>query len=212
MNSSISYVCRTLVFIAIASCSRTAAADDSGWYVGAGLGNVEYAKQGVLYVGPLKLDAKAIDDSGDALSSSISLAFGYRFNRYLGLELGYLSNDYTSLALTDAAGQRFGTYEFRSQGPSLAVVGTLPLGNWELFARAGVLSAYTEARLITDAGTLASPSARSAELITAAGAAYNFTEHWQARADFTYVPDAGEAHETGHSDVEVTTLGFTYRF
>jgi opacity protein-like surface antigen len=212
MNSKLSYAARTCVFIAIASCSRTAAADDSGWYVGAGLGEVDYGKHGILHYGSQALDATVIDDSDAPLSSSISLAFGYRLNRYLSLEAAYMRNDPTSYALTDDAGARFGTYEFRSEGASLAVVGTLPLGNWELFARAGVLYADTDARLVTDFGTLWSAEAQSAEALGTIGAAYNFTDHWQARFDYTYVRDAGQPHETGHVDVEVKTLGFTYRF
>jgi opacity protein-like surface antigen len=212
MNRTLKYTARTPACIAIVCLSSTAAAQDNGWYVGAGLGEVDYAKHGVLYYGTEKLDARAIEDSDDPLSSSISLAFGYRFNRYLSLEAGYLSNDSTSLALTDAAGQRFGTYEFRSQGASLALVGMLPLGKWELYARAGILYARTAVEVATDAGTLWSKSVRSPEALTALGAAYNFTDHWQAKLDYTYVFDAGERNETGHSNVEVVTLGFTYRF
>lgn len=212
MNTKLNLASRTLLLIAFATCSHTAAADDTGWYVGAGLGEADYGKRGILYYGSEKLNATAIDDSNDPLSSSISLAFGYRFNRYLSLEAGYMWNDSTDYALTDASGERFGTYEFRTQGGSLAVVGALPLGNWELFARAGVLYADTEASLMTDAGTLWSERVHSVEVLTAIGAAYNFTDHWQAKLDFTYVPNAGEPHETGHVDTELVTLGFTYRF
>jgi opacity protein-like surface antigen len=212
MNSTLSYAGRTLVFIAIATCSGTTCAGDSGWYVGAGVGEVDYGSGGVLFVGNERLDANAIDESDDLLSSSMSLSFGYRFNRFLSLEAGYLSNDSSTFALTDSAGQRFGTYEFRSQGTSLAVVGTLPLGNWELSARAGVLYADTQARLVTESGIVQSESVRSPEALAAVGAAYNFTEHWQARLDYTYVLDAGERNETGHVDIELVTLGFAYRF
>jgi opacity protein-like surface antigen len=212
MNSKFSYAGRTLVVIAIASCSHTASADDNGWYVGAGVGEVDYASRGVLYYEDQKLDARAIDDPEDPLTSSVSLAFGYRFNRYLSLEAGYLANNSTQLLLTDAAGQRFGTYEFRSEGASLVVIGTLPLGRWELYARSGMLYADTEARLVTDAGVLWSDRVRSPELLTAVGGAFNFTEHWQAKLDYTYVPDAGERSETGESKIEVVTVGLTYRF
>ena len=212
MNSKLSVAARTLVFIAIANCTSTVAADDSGWYVGAGLGEVNYGKHGILHYGSEALDARVIDDSDDPLSSSISLAFGYRFNRYLSLEAGYMWNDSTDYALTDDAGARFGTYEFRTQGGSLAVVGTLPLGNWELFARAGVLYADTAASLVTDAGMLWSERVHSVELLGEIGGAYNFTEHWQAKLDYTYLPNAGEPHETGQVDTELVTLGFTYRF
>jgi hypothetical protein len=212
MNNTLSHAGRTLFLIVILICSRTACAADRGWYVGAGLGEVDYGNGGILFVESERLDANVIDDSDDLLSSSISLAVGYRFNRFLSLELGYLSNDSTTFALTDSGGQRFGTYEFRSEGPSLAVVGILPLGKWEFSARAGVLYADTEVRLVTELGTVWSDNVRSPEAVAAVGAAYNFTEHWQARLDYAYVLDAGERNETGHLDIEVLTLGLTYRF
>ena len=212
MNTKLNLFSCALVFLVSASCSRTGVADDSGWYAGAGLGEVDYGKRGILYYGSEKLDATAIDDSDDPLSSSISLAFGYRFNRYLSLELGYMWNDSTLYALTEADGDPFGTYEFRSEGASLSVVGVLPLANWELYARAGVLYADTDAQLVANGGIAWSTSVRSVEALAAIGAAYNFNEHWQAKLDYAYVPDAGERHETGHADTELLTLGFTYRF
>lgn len=212
MNAGFNLVSRAFLLIAIATCARTAAADDSGWYIGAGLGDADYGKRGILHYDSETLDATAIDDSDDPLSSSISLAFGYRFNRYLSLEAGYAWNDSTEYALTDAAGARFGTYEFRTQGASLAVVGILPLGNWELLARAGVMYADTEGSLFTDAGTLEDERVHTAEALIAIGGAYNFTEHWQAKLDYAFVNDAGEPHETGHADTKLLTLGFTYRF
>jgi hypothetical protein len=206
-----SSVGRFLVFIAIAGCTHDAGAADDGWYVGAGFGSVDYGDRGVLYYGDLALDATNRDDSFDA-SSSISLAFGYRFNRYVSIESGYLSNSRSQWTLTDSAGQVFGTYEFRSEGASLAIVGTLPLAAWELYARLGLLYADTQARVVTDAGTLWSRSKSSPEAVSAIGAAYNFTEHWQTKLDFSFVPNAGEGNVTGQTDIEVLTLAFTYRF
>ena len=76
----------------------------------------------------------------------------------------------------------------------------------------GLLYADTQARVVTDAGTLWSRSKASPEVVTAIGAACNFTEHWQAKLDFSFVPNAGEGNVTGETDIEVLTLGFTYRF
>jgi hypothetical protein len=210
MHIRVSHVARALAFIALAGFMSTAnAAKDDGWYLGAGLGLIDYGDDGTLRYDEATFAAKE-EDSGD--DTSVSVWAGYRFNRYLSIEAGYMRNDSTELVLRDAANDVAGVFEFRTEGATLVVVGALPLGKWEPYARAGVLIADTEARVIADNAVISSENETSPEFIGALGLAYSFTAHWQAKADAACAVEAGERTGTGESTVYVLTVGFTYRF
>lgn len=212
MRISLTHLNRTLALVALSSFAAAASAEeDSGWYLGAGIGHVDYADNGTVQVGRHSLAAREISDFDDPLSSSTSFWFGYRFNPYVSVEAGYLRNAETELRLSNALNETVGTFRFRSEGPTLAIVGSLPLGKWEPYARIGVMYAQTQARLLHEDGE-AWTRLRGVELLASVGIAYNFTAHWQAKLEATFIPDAGERTGTGASNLGVATLGFTYRF
>jgi len=185
--------------------------EDSGWYLGAGIGHVDYADKGTVRIAGETFTATERSDSDDP-SSSISFWIGYRFNRHVSLEAGYLDNAQADFTLTNAAEVPLGTFVFATEGATLAFVGGLPLGKWEPYARLGVWYTQTDVRIWKDGVRLFAHRERSAELLTSLGLAYNFTAHWRARLELSFVPDAGERTGTGASNVGVATVGFTYRF
>ena len=211
MRIQLADLATALALIASTSLAAPANADDdSGWYIGAGLGEVDYGERGQIRTNEEILLATQHRDSGDPLSSSVSLWVGYRINRYLSIETGYIDNTTREFTLTNDADENVGTFSFHTEGATLAVVGGLPFGKWEPYARLGVFFAATEGSIRGPSGTLQwANRERSAELLTSLGLAYNFTAHWQAKLEGTYVPDAGGPVE---ADTEVVTVGFTYRF
>ncbi|HEX6999187.1 MAG TPA: porin family protein [Gammaproteobacteria bacterium] len=101
---------------------------DSGPYLGVGLGDFSSAVDRIE-------DLDDVDDVGlDFDDEDASKLFGgWRFNRFLAVQLDYIDfgESTGSLDLLD--------FESDTSGLAPAVVGTLPLGPVELFARAGMI-------------------------------------------------------------------------
>lgn len=210
MQFNIRHVRYALALAALGGLVPQASAQDNGWYLGAGIGLLGYGAEGEVRYDESTFDAKD-EQSGD--DTSVTVWAGHRFNRYFSIELGYMRNEGTELVLRDAASEVAGRFEFRTEGATLTIVGSLPIGKWEPYARIGMFYADTEARIIlVDDGSQYTASESSPELIGALGVAYNLTQHWQAKIDAAGLFDAGERTGTGATTVLVVTAGFTYRF
>jgi OOP family OmpA-OmpF porin len=102
------------------------AAEDSGWYLGAGVGrfNVQIDNPG---------DVTDTIGSFDSDDTTLKLFGGYRFNPYVAVELDYMDlgnpEDTIDARRVNADVNGFAPY----------IVGTLPVGPVELFAKAGYL-------------------------------------------------------------------------
>jgi opacity protein-like surface antigen len=102
------------------------AAEDSGWYLGAGVGrfNVQIDNPG---------DVTDTIGSFDSDDTTLKVFGGYRLNPYVALELDYMDlgnpEDTIDSRRVNADVNGFAPY----------IVGTLPVGPVELFAKAGYL-------------------------------------------------------------------------
>ncbi len=198
-------------------------AADSGAYVG-------------LSYGQSKSDITE-DDSGffnvlastttDNSDTAWALAFGYRFNPGVAIELAYndlgestFSESGTDTTFPAITGTLSGSASVK--GPSVALIGAIPISNWELFGKLGVLAAKTEIEARFTGRTLTSPvqsfniserlSASTVEVLVGLGVGYTIAEHYHLKFEWTKVPNVGDEEETGESDVSVLALGFQYRF
>lgn len=80
--------------------------------------------------------------SSDDVGTGFSAGVGYRLNRYLAAEVAYA--DFGRLSVDEQYGGVHLDYAARARGPSVSVLGSLPLGEqWELFVRGGMLFAET---------------------------------------------------------------------
>jgi opacity protein-like surface antigen len=210
MRTNIHRLGCALALLTTAAFPSPASADE-GWYLGLGVGHVEYGDEGTVNFAGESFAAREQSDSHDP-SSSISLWVGYRFNRHLALEAGYLDNAQGDFTLTNAADEAVATFVFATRGATFALVGSVPLGKWEPYARLGVWYTETDVRIWKDGAQVFGRRESGAELLTSLGLAYNFTPRWQTKLDIAFVPDAGQRTGTGASNVGVATLGFTYRF
>jgi hypothetical protein len=132
---------RNLCFLTLATCSAgTASAADSGFYLGADLGWVpKYAQ--VHEQGPIILD----NVDGSHGGATWGLCAGYRIDRHIGVELGYvdLGRQSTAVAAPASPTSSFGNAVYSARGEALSVIGSLPLGLWDLSLRGGILHADT---------------------------------------------------------------------
>lgn len=165
-------------------------AADSGFYVGADLGVAQYP------------DNEDLDNEDHAWA----VTAGYRFNRYVAVEAGYMDLGETSGFLADGATATpaVARFSFASSGPTLALVGTWPLGNWEPYVRVGVFFADTDlsfSGLSATAPFSGRTSDSTEEMFGGIGLGYRFSERWRARVELAFFDDAAAA-----------TVGVTYRF
>ncbi|HEY8520542.1 MAG TPA: outer membrane beta-barrel protein [Gammaproteobacteria bacterium] len=101
---------------------------DSGPYLGIGLGDFSSAVDRIE-------DLDDVDDVGLDFDdeSATKLFAGWRFNRFLAVQLDYIDFGESTASLGPLSIQS------DSSGWAPAIVGTLPIGPLELFARAGMI-------------------------------------------------------------------------
>ena len=149
----------------------------------------------------------------DDVDVGYSLTAGYRINRYLAAEVSYTDfGEYQRLERYS-----FGTvnYEIGVRGPSVAVLGTLPLNEqFELYARGGVLFADQEVSfdvISSSPGTSAPDRDFSDEVIIAgAGLEWAFAPRWAARLEYQLTDDL-EYDNTGESSIDQATLSVLFK-
>ena len=154
------------------------------------------------------------DDEGAAWS----VTAGYRVNRYLAIEAGYVNLGTISSSHTIDFPPGFGggslsfNRELETSGPSLTLFGTLPLSaNWQLYARAGMLFADTDLTTSIAGSSSFSSSFDSDATTFGAGAQYDWGGHWSARLEFQRTKDLGGNDVASDADVDNISLGFLYR-
>ncbi len=142
--------------LAFALAAGPAAADEDGrFYLGAGVGQLN------LKIGGF--EGQPFDDS----SISAQLFGGIRLNPYFALEIFYSRYGETEDDV-QAAGDVFNAQlEISGYGPYL--VGMLPLGRFELFAKIGYLFHETDLKTRDAQGVIAAGNGSSEDAIYAAG-------------------------------------------
>jgi OOP family OmpA-OmpF porin len=109
---------------------------------------------------------------------------GYRFNPYVGVEAAYIDMGNPGDQFT-ATGYD-GHYHVRLNGFEPSVVGTLPIGPIELFARAGYY--YYDVRLTVNANSFANTSVDSSHtresFVYGGGIGVTFVDHLNLRAEY----------------------------
>lgn len=154
-------------------------AEDRGFYAGIGVGKATS-----------RATARAGGDDFEDDDVSYRLLAGYALLRYLALELDYIDGG--------TAADSIGPYELELN-PSTAtawVVGTLPLGRWDLSAKLGYAFHRSEQQIRL--GSLVETSSNSDEDFAGGLAVtFNFNERYSVRAEFEgIVMTGGHFHNT----------------
>lgn len=159
---------------------------------------------------PIALFPTAVDV--DEVDTGFSATVGYRMSRYLAAELSYV--DFGEYAITEQYSFGSTKYELGVRGPSLALLGSLPLGEqWELFVRGGVLFADQEMTLKTSSSGPTANGGRdfSDEVIIAgAGVQWSFAQRWAARLEYQ-VTDDMRYDNTGESSIDQASLSVLFK-
>jgi OmpA-OmpF porin, OOP family len=176
-------VCAAWIGLALAG---DAAGDESGLYVSAGLGQAEMRDKSGL--GQLVVD----EDKNDL---SWTLGLGYRFNRYIALDLGYVDLGEVEADLVSRGSVEFsGRNSFAAEGATLGLVGMVPIGRWEPYVKAGMLFSKTVSRF--DGQFFGDPITQRSDNdaedpFYGAGLRYGVTEPLRIYLDVTYCDEVG---------------------
>ena len=197
-----------------AIASSYAAADDTGWYGGANIGQsratIDDARITSGLLGSGFSTTSIADDKRD---TGYKIFGGYQFNRNFAVEGGYFDlGRFGFAATTVPAGTLFGNIKLR--GLNLDLVGTVPITEkFSAFGRVGL--DYAQARdNFTGNGAVSvlnsSPSKRATNLKVGLGLQYAFTPTLDMRleAERYRINDA----VGNKGDIDLVSLGLVYRF
>lgn len=183
---------RLFLLIALLLPVAAAHAQDSGFYLGAGLGQSKFKDW--CNTGGTSITLATCEDTDTAWK----LLGGYRFNRYVAAEASFVEWGEVTASTPSGAQAAASQHSY-----GLAAVGTLPLGErFELFGKVGFLMTEQETR----SANVANPRTvdrDETELHYGLGARFLFTKNWALR---------GEWENTEKLKVEMLSIGVEYRF
>jgi hypothetical protein len=157
---------------------------------------------------------------------------GYRFNRWVAAEIGYvdlgkanyvadLNSTFTFPdAIFPPAQYPDGNYnyqargKFTSSGPTAAVLGIFSIGErFDIYGRGGIYFADTRLRLRLDVASYisAEEKAGTQELFGGLGFQWNINEDFGVRAEGTYFLDVGDDDRTTEASIVILGLGIVFR-
>jgi OOP family OmpA-OmpF porin len=195
---------KTVVASALASALLSAGAavaqdNPSGPYVGLGWGQFNIDVDDVGDVGD------AVNDITKADDNAWKAFVGYRFNPYIAVEGAYVD--------LGSPGDRFdtsgsdGNYRVDIAGFAPSVIGSVPLGPVELFAKLGYFYYDVDLRVdLDDPGPDISSSHSESDWIYGAGVGFTLFEHLHLRAEYEGL------HIDGADDADAIWLSGAWRF
>ena len=193
-----------LCLLTICGPAPAAPTDDStGWYVGAGIGQ----SKGMQYCDPQPgITFTSCDDTGTAWR----LLAGYQFNRYVGVEGGYLDLGEFSATFTKSGMQQsVGT---QTRTGYLAGIATLPIGSrFGVFVEAGAAYWSMKGQAALGGAPPGNLTNNGVDFIGGAGVQAFLTRNFGVRAQYEYIPSLGNS-DSGTVNVQVITASVIWKF
>jgi OOP family OmpA-OmpF porin len=201
---------------ALASTSALAQDDQRGLYVGLSVGQSKVEIADSFLPTPGGTTASSV--SKDETDTGFKIYAGYRMHRNFALEGGWAdlgSFKATRNVTAPAVGSL--SAEIESSGPYIDALGILPLQQFNLFAKLGAIYATTKTTLSRTGAVVFVPGANTTpedsevEFKFGLGASYWFTRNLAIRAEYERFFDVG-SDETGEGDIDLISIGITFRF
>jgi OOP family OmpA-OmpF porin len=201
-----------------------------GWYFGVSAGqssadvsrselDAELASLFLEEDALLQSYSSSLDDS----DTGWSIFGGYRFSPYFAVEASYLDLGAVSYRVSaDVAFEAVPGFfpasvdiDFEASGFTAAVLGALPIGeSFEVHGRLGMMFTDVETSGTVRIAQLAaggSDSASSQDVFYGIGAALHLGGAWTLSLDYHLFKDVGDEEESGEEDIDLITLGISYR-
>ena len=173
--------------------SMAQARGDTGWYVGASVGQSK---------------AKVADCAGfsscDTKAAAFGILGGYQINRNFAAELGY--HDFGRVTLSGP-----GSANIKASAAELVGLGAYPFANWfSVYAKLGAYRA--ESKLSASGSGSASLKDRNTDLTFGFGAQCDVTREAGVRAEWQRYKNVGGEDTSGKHDIDVISIGLIWRF
>lgn len=189
---------RLFLFVALLLPVAAAQAQDSGFYLGASVGQSTLRNW---------CDPSLTLSSCEDKDVGWKLLAGYQFNRYFGVEASYI--DWGETTVSISSGGQFVDGSAKQQGYGIAAVGTLPLGQspFSLFGKIGLMFVSQEtARIRPNPSTV---ERDETETQYGVGAKYRFAQDLAVRAEMERT-DKRQGEQTIRA--QLISIGLEYRF
>jgi OmpA-OmpF porin, OOP family len=208
---------KKILLAALLLISAPALAQNSGWYIGGGLGSTKADFVSGDFTGFAAGTRTADDD--DVGSRFFG---GYRLSPNLAVEgglafLGSYKQRYNN-------GGQIAVYDYNASALTVALAGTVPVaGGFSLLGRFGVAFTAAELRLRRDDGNAiaffcpdswwySDCSSQSTNLYWGLGAQFDIGPRWGIRLDYDNYGEVGEEFETGRADIETWSVNVLFSF
>jgi len=181
--------------------SAAFAGEESGFYAGAGVGQANLSVDGFDITDGLDYDFDADD-------TAFKVFGGWRFNKYISVELDYLDLGTMSDSETFDTGEGLVDVDTDIDVSGFApyVVGTLPLGIFELSAKLGYVFYDVDFKVSSDAtGESISESDSDEDLAYGVGAGMTFFDHLNVMLEY-------EVIDVTDADIDAFWLTGAWRF
>jgi opacity protein-like surface antigen len=194
--------------------ANVAGATDHGFYANVDGGVASYPHDVVLKLNDTTYKQK----SSHVRDFAWSFAAGYRFNTYLAAELGFADLGHAESPFITAAdpdtNPSKGKVTYSARGKTLALLGHLPVGNWDSYAKVGAIHSIFDAKIaarVPNGEFQRSGAQENTSVLLGIGTRYAFTERWAVSFAVDYYVKVGEVG-LGRQNLFSPRVGFAYRF
>ena len=188
-------------------------ADDSGWYLGAGVGNSVARGLGSIDGTLAVFGVSSASATGDN-NTAWHLFGGYQVNKYVGAELGYhrLGSFYVNSSVAaPVVGIGAGSWQAKNIW-SVAAVGTMPItGPFAVFGKLGVAFSSVDFNFASP-GVAISQSGSSTGAYYGLGMKYDFTKNIAVRGEWERFQNVGNTSATGQASPMMVSASLQYSF
>jgi len=205
-------IARRFALILACSAMPLAHADGSPWYLGVDAGLSRYSLD---LSSPYSTNTPGASEDRNAIAYAVS--GGYRFNRYVALEAGYMDLGKYKLRYQDST--KNGHASATVDGLAASALWQLPLNEqWGVFLKTGLLLAHGKAKAdVTTSGSTEhfSRSESATVPLLGIGVSYAPTPQWAVRLQYQDVGGTRVAGAAGYkADLhdDLWTVGLTYSF
>lgn len=209
MNGKIAVL--AVLLSAMALPVAASAADQSNWYVGFDVGQAHYAglMDGVTV--PAGITSHVSDND-----NSFRLSGGYQFNRYFGLEAGWVDFGSGEIDLASASPAGAGSGKIKAHGFFVVGTGMYPFTDqWSVFGRFGTIDGHKDFTWSGTGSLTALSSNQSStdwKITYGVGVDWMFHSNWSARAAYDQYANIGNHNKTGEDNINVLSVGIVYHF
>lgn len=191
-----------VLIVALAACP--AVADEQGSYVGLDLGHA-------MLTGLASQSNASLGGTAFPNPSGFVLDGGYRFNKNLAAEVGYVKLGDSIVNTT--SGSQSASETISTHALYAAAVGTFPINDsWSVFGKLGLSSFSGQYSATSNFGLNGSASGSSTKMMYGVGGQYNFNSNWGLNVQYADFGHAAIGSSSNFVGAKLLSIGGVKNF